>query len=81
MIFGGFEDEKWQPMEGRCLGIEILAREWLESGQKTPQKGRVATVLGLAEQREEEERDGALIFFSFGVNTWCILKDKYLAEI
>jgi len=28
-------------MEGGCLGIEILAREWPKSGRKTPQKGWV----------------------------------------
>ena len=43
-------------MEGRCLGIEILATEWLESGQKTPQKGRVATVLGW-QNRERKKRE------------------------
>ena len=67
MIFDDFEDGKWQPMEGGCLGIEILAGVWLKSGWKMPQKGWVAAVLGLAEQREEEERDGALIFFFI----WC----------
>ena len=31
MILGDFEDGKWYPMEGGCLGIEILAGEWPEN--------------------------------------------------
>jgi len=34
MIFSGFEDEKWLPMEGGCLGIEILTGEWPENTRK-----------------------------------------------
>jgi len=36
MRFGDFEDGEMVANEGMLLGIEILARKWPESGQKTP---------------------------------------------
>ena len=80
MIFGGFEDEKWQPMEGGCLGIEILTGEW-------PENTRKAGGGGLAVQREGRERRQRKPCVVYQVeNTWC-RKDlvdiytKYLAKI
>ena len=53
MIFGGFEDEKWQPIEGGCLGIEILTGEWPKNTMKLVGEGLVVCC------REKEEREEA----------------------
>ena len=53
MIFGGFGDGKWKPMEGGCLGIEIRAGEWTENTMKLVGEGLVVWC------REKEEREEA----------------------
>jgi len=55
MIFDGFEDGKWWPMERGYLGIEILAREWPESAQKTPKRGLVVAAMEFERKREKGE--------------------------
>ena len=47
MILGDFEDGKWQPMEGGCLGSEILAGEWLKN-----------TTLGVGGPATHGQREG-----------------------
>ena len=70
MILGDFEDGKQQPMEGGCLEIEILAREWPESGRKTPLQGWGAA--GHVKREGGEKREKALKFISCKAlkNTW-----------
>jgi len=55
LIFGGFEDGKWQLMERGFLGIKILVGEWPESGQKTPKRGFVVAAMEVERKREKGE--------------------------
>ena len=58
MIFGGFEDGKWQPMEGGCLGLKSLP----ENGRKVAGKHHEAGGGGAGHvvQREEREKKQSL---------------------
>ena len=48
-------------MEGGCLGIEILAGEWPESGRKIPRKLVEGGWL-CREKEEREERESLVLF-------------------
>ena len=59
MIFSGFEDGTWQPMEGGYLGLKSLPK----SGQKVAGKHhkRAGQRSAMEEEVEEEEDDLACL--------------------